>query len=93
MKDFLTNSTSSSILFVILAGFLLLSVIFQKPLRKYIKESVAELKKTNWPTKERVEELFVVVIVISLVFAVMVGVFDLGFSKIFGKILENEFGF
>ncbi|HHX58326.1 MAG TPA: preprotein translocase subunit SecE [Candidatus Moranbacteria bacterium] len=47
----------------------------------YVKESYAELKKVTWPTKEQVMNYTMIVIVTSIIFAVILGVMDLFFSK------------
>ncbi len=49
---------------------------------QFVKESVAELKKVNWPTRAETVKLTGVVIVISLIVAFFVGGADMLFLKI-----------
>jgi preprotein translocase subunit SecE len=50
--------------------------------RRYVSESWSELKKVTWPTREQVRNLTVLVFVISGVFGVYIGFFDLIFSRV-----------
>ena len=45
--------------------------------RRYVAESYSELKKVTWPTREHVRNLTVLVFVISAIFGVYIGFFDL----------------
>ncbi len=47
-----------------------------KKIRAFIEETVAELKKVVWPTREQVAESTKVVLVSVLAFAVFFGVVD-----------------
>jgi len=49
---------------------------------QYVKDTQAEMKHVNWPTKQQTIRFTVMVIVISLVVAVMLGVADFVFSKL-----------
>jgi preprotein translocase SecE subunit len=82
------NLTRYTFLFVLVAGLLLIAVIYRKKFFNYFKESWGELKKTSWPSWNRVRELFFVVVVISLIFSMITGVFDFAFTKVFEKILN-----
>ncbi len=44
--------------------------------KRYSKETVAELRKMTWPTKDELIGSTVVVIVTSLIIAVFIGVVD-----------------
>jgi len=44
--------------------------------KKYIKEVVVEMKKVTWPSRAEVISSTIVVIIVSLFFAVLVGAFD-----------------
>lgn len=46
----------------------------------YFKESRAELKRVNWPTKDQVKSYTILVIVLSLLTAVFLGGLDLLFG-------------
>ncbi|MFA5173477.1 MAG: preprotein translocase subunit SecE [Candidatus Paceibacterota bacterium] len=49
-------------------------------IKTFFKESFSELKRVNWPTRKETTRLTIVVIVLSLVLAAMLGVFDYIFS-------------
>lgn len=46
----------------------------------YFKESYAELKRVNWPTKEQVKNYTVLVIILSIATAIFLGGLDLFFG-------------
>ena len=45
-------------------------------LQKYLKETMAELRKMTWPTKDELIGSTVVVIVTSLIIVVFIGIVD-----------------
>lgn len=49
---------------------------YVKKLIKYIKESIAELKKVTWPTKKETTNYTLLVIGISLAVAAFIGIVD-----------------
>lgn len=55
---------------------------------QFFKESKAELKKVVWPTKEDVLSSIKVVIVSTVVVAVILGLFDLGFTQLFRLLMK-----
>jgi preprotein translocase subunit SecE len=57
-----------------------------KPVR-FVEESVAELKKVVWPTKEQVVRLTLLVIVVSAVTGFLIGGLDYLFTKLLGLII------
>jgi preprotein translocase SecE subunit len=50
-------------------------------LKNYIQDSVLELKKVNWLTRDEVVRYTVVVIFISIATAVFLGGLDYGFNQ------------
>jgi preprotein translocase SecE subunit len=46
-------------------------------IRRYLTESWSELKKVTWPTREHVRNLTILVFVISAIFGVFIGFFDI----------------
>jgi len=56
-------------------------------LTTYFKESVAELKKVSWPTREQTKNYTLLVIGLSVVVAIFFSVLDLGFNKIIEFII------
>lgn len=55
----------------------------QGPRLQFFKETIAELRKVVWPTREQATRLTVLVIIISLVVGVLLGVMDLAFGGMF----------
>ena len=55
---------------------------------QFFKESRAELKKVVWPTKADVLSSIKVVIISTFIVAIILGLFDLGFSELFRLILR-----
>jgi preprotein translocase subunit SecE len=54
---------------------------------KFIGETVAELKKVVWPTRQETTYLTTIVIVVTIVVAITLWVIDLGFSELMNAIL------
>ena len=57
-----------------------------KRIRRFIAESVSELRKVTWPTREHVRNLTVLVFAISLVIGVYIAVLDVIFQNIVGYL-------
>jgi preprotein translocase subunit SecE len=51
-------------------------------IKNYLVEVKTELGKTSWPDKEATKNLTVLVIVVSLLLALYVGLFDFIFQKL-----------
>lgn len=54
---------------------------------QFIRESVGELKRVQWPTKQDVWASIKVVIISTIVIAVILGLFDVGFSKLYHIVM------
>jgi preprotein translocase subunit SecE len=54
---------------------------------KFVGETVAELKKVVWPTRQETTYLTTIVIVVAVAVAITLWVVDLGFSKLMNVIL------
>lgn len=48
----------------------------------YVKESMGELKKVTWPKKDEIINSTLIVIVVVIIFSVVLGIFDIGVSKL-----------
>jgi len=62
----------------------------KKPRRsfiRYIKDVIGELKKVTWPTRKEFINATVTVIAFVLLFAIIVGLIDLGLSQIFNFMI------
>jgi preprotein translocase subunit SecE len=58
-------------------------------LSEYIKETRAEFRHVNWPTRQQTITFTILVVVISGVVAYMLGFFDFLFVKLLGKIIAK----
>ncbi len=58
-------------------------------IRQYFIESWSELKKVTWPTREHVRNLTILVFVISAIFGVYIGFFDLVWRTVLVFITET----
>lgn len=58
----------------------------KKGFKKFFREVVSELKKVSWPSRKELTNYTVVVIVLILIFAVAIGIVDLGLSKLLDLI-------
>lgn len=54
----------------------------------YIKDTRAELKHVNWPTRAEAIGYTVIVIVFSAIIALLLGAFDFIFSAILQKLIS-----
>ena len=58
-------------------------------IRNYLTESYSELKKVTWPTREHVRNLTLLVFVISGIFGLYIGFFDLVWRQVLVFITET----
>ena len=63
--------------------------VVKKPnkIQKWWRETIGELRKVTWPTKEEALKMTKIVIVVVLATAIFLGVFDFIFSRLVGLIL------
>jgi preprotein translocase subunit SecE len=54
---------------------------------KYLKETRAELKKVNWPSRQEATNLTLIIIIVTTFMALLLGLIDYIFSKLFELIL------
>lgn len=54
---------------------------------KYLKETRAELKKVNWPSRQEATNLTLIVIAVTTFMALLLGFLDYIFAKLFELIL------
>ncbi len=53
----------------------------------FFRETIGELRKVNWPTRQEAINLTIIVLIVIAVMALFLGVLDLGFAEIFRLIL------
>jgi preprotein translocase subunit SecE len=54
---------------------------------KFIAETIAELRKVAWPTRQEATYLTTIVIVVTVIMAMVLWVIDFGFSELMSVIL------
>ena len=54
---------------------------------RYLKETRAELKKVNWPSRREATNLTLIVIAVTTFMALLLGTIDYVFAKLFELIL------
>ncbi len=57
------------------------------PRFKFIRETIAELKKVHWLTRREATYLTFLVLVVALAVGVILGLLDFGFSSLVDKVL------
>ncbi len=55
----------------------------------FIGETIAELRKVVWPTRQEATYLTTIVIVVTVAMAITLWVIDVGFSEVMNAILFN----
>ncbi|MEO8511496.1 MAG: preprotein translocase subunit SecE [Chloroflexota bacterium] len=56
-------------------------------LRRYVTESIAELKKVTWPTRQDVVRLTLIVLAVSIVIGIYIALLDFGFRSAVDQVL------
>lgn len=59
-----------------------------KTIIKFVKEAIRELDKVTWPTRPVVVRLTIGVLIVSIIFAIFVGLVDLGITKALRSLLN-----
>jgi preprotein translocase subunit SecE len=55
----------------------------QAPLSRFVRSAYQELRKCQWPTPEQTMRLTALVLAISVLMAIILGLADLGFDRLF----------
>lgn len=53
----------------------------------FFTDSVEELRKARWPTRQETLRLSIMVLVVCLIAGAILGILDYGFTKMFGRLL------
>lgn len=59
---------------------------------KYLREVRGELRKVTWPTREESQRLTVIVIIVTILFAIFLFLFDTLFSNMIEALLRQIIG-
>jgi preprotein translocase subunit SecE len=63
--------------------------VAQKPenrVQRYFRETIGELRKVSWPTREEATNLTIIVLIVIAVMSVFLGILDLIFSRFLGVV-------
>ena len=55
---------------------------------KYLKETRAELRKVNWPSRQEALNLTLIVVAFTVFMAALLGIIDYIFALVFGLIIR-----
>jgi preprotein translocase subunit SecE len=61
----------------------------QNRVQRYFRETIGELRKVTWPTRQETMNLTLVVIVVLVVMSAFLGTLDYLFFRLFGLILGS----
>jgi preprotein translocase subunit SecE len=64
--------------------------ILGNPFTRYLYESYVELRKVTWPTRQQTWQLTLVVIAMSAFVAILLGLFDLGLTRLIGYLITRH---
>jgi preprotein translocase subunit SecE len=58
------------------------------PISRYLRESIAELKKVTWPTRQEAMQLTVIVLIVVTAMSALLGSLDFVFSRLIAFIIS-----
>lgn len=53
---------------------------------RFIGETIEELKKATWPTRQEALRLSIMVMIVCLVAGIVLGIIDYGFTELLNKV-------
>ena len=56
-------------------------------IQRYFRETVGELRKVSWPSRQEAMNLTVVVLIVIIAFSTFLGILDFLYSRFFALIL------
>ena len=62
---------------------------FWNKIQRFIKETVGELRKVSWPTRQEALRLTQIVVIVIFVMAIILGGLDYIYAQIFSLILAK----
>lgn len=57
------------------------------PVSRYLRETMGELRKVSWPSRDDATRLTIIVLVVLAVTSALMGVLDFWFGRLFGFII------
>jgi preprotein translocase subunit SecE len=67
-------------------------IVQQQPNRitLFMRETVGELRKVNWPTRQEATNLTIIVLIVVFIMAMFLGVLDILFARLFAILLSVQ---
>ena len=59
----------------------------QNFIQRYFRETVGELRKVNWPTRQETTNLTIVVLIVLVVMSTFLGTLDVLFNRLIGLLV------
>ncbi len=56
-------------------------------IKRFYSETVGELKKVNWPTRQEATNLTTIVLIVIIAMSLFLGLLDILFSRLFALLL------
>jgi preprotein translocase subunit SecE len=63
---------------------------FLTPVREYFRDTLGELRKVHWPTRQEVRNLSIIVLAVTLGMSLVLGLFDFIFEQTFFGVLKPQ---
>ncbi|UCC59396.1 MAG: preprotein translocase subunit SecE [Dehalococcoidia bacterium] len=57
---------------------------------KFVGDTIAELRKVAWPTRQEATYLTTIVIIVTIIMAIILWLFDMGFAELMNIILLGD---
>ena len=57
---------------------------------KFVGDTIAELRKVAWPTRQEATYLTTIVRIVTIIMAIILWLFDLGFAELMNIILLRD---
>ena len=61
---------------------------FFQRIKRWFKETAGELRKVSWPSREEALSLTRIVLIVTVILAAVLGVFDFIFSRLVGLLVN-----
>ena len=61
---------------------------FFQRIKRWFKETAGELRKVSWPTREEALALTRIVLIVTVILAAVLGVFDFIFARLVGLLVN-----
>ena len=62
---------------------------FFQRIKRWFKETAGELRKVSWPSREEALSLTRIVLIVTVILAAVLGVFDFIFARLVGLLVNS----